>query len=686
MSWRDWIPPVFFKASATTRAVVLMVTPGIPVGTPRNFEQLSKEGYEANVTVYACVNEYAKGIGSLAWCLYQTRRGKKTELERHELLSLLARPNAFEGGAFFFGKWAGYLLLSGNSYLERLVVGDGRAALTRPPKELHALRPDRMEVIPDLTGYVGGYRYTAGGNQVNFPAAQIHHSKLFFPTHDFYGLSPISVAARTIDTDNAAVLWNYALLKNSGRPSGALVVGKGLTDPQFKRLQTQLEVNVQGAERAGYPLLLEGGMDWKEMGINPKDMDFIEGRKMGKSDIALTFQVPGELIGLKESTYENRREARRAFWTQSLLPLATVLRDELNHWLVPLYGEDLYLDFDRDAIEALQEDRDKLWARIEKATWLTLNEKRAATGYDTHPDGDVLLVPFNAVPLAGAGDTGASYEQLTDQAESAADGPSAAKLLTDEPGRTMLWKGFIRQTASIEQEYQRALARYFKRQGEEVLARIEANPVAFGISAKAAVHDELLFELDAETGKLREVSKPYFQRAQRRGGDAVWLEAGAEGAFAPEALPARTRLEVQLEGVSSIVRHARERVKRAIEAGLNNPAGAEGVEAIAGRIREAYKGLSTGQALTIARTETARAYSEGRDEAMAQAGVEEMEWLSARDEDVRKAPFKHDIDGQVRRRGQPFSNGLLYPHDPNGEAGNVINCRCVALPVAKGRS
>jgi uncharacterized protein with gpF-like domain len=48
---------------------------------------------------------------------------------------------------------------------------------------------------------------------------------------------------------------------------------------------------------------------------------------------------------------------------------------------------------------------------------------------------------------------------------------------------------------------------------------------------------------------------------------------------------------------------------------------------------------------------------------------------------VRTEPFNHAIDGERRRRGEPFSNGLRYPGDPAGAAANVINCRCVVIPV-----
>jgi HK97 family phage portal protein len=94
----------------------------------------------------------------------------------------------------------------------------------------------------------------------------ILHLTLFHPADDHYGLSPMEAAATALDIHNAAGAWNKALLDNAARPSGALVVGgTALTDAQFERLKGELETNYQGAGNTGRPLLLEGGLDWKQM-------------------------------------------------------------------------------------------------------------------------------------------------------------------------------------------------------------------------------------------------------------------------------------------------------------------------------------------------------------------------------------------------------------------------------------
>lgn len=702
MNWRDWLPSAF-KASSVNRAVLLQTTPGVAVWTPRNYEQLAKESYGSSAIVYACVNEIAKAIAGLQWIVQQRSGGRWKELDEHPLVTLLARPNPMQGGGRFFEAMTGYLMISGNAYVERVGPGSGTGRYAHAPRELYALRPDRMTVVPgDQANIVARYEYRAGGAVVPMPAPLVLHHKLFAAIDDWYGLSPIQVLARTVDTDNTAINWNYSLLKKGARPSGALVTQKSLRDDQFTRLRAQIDQDYAGADRAGFPMLLEGGLDWKEMGLSPKEMDWLESRKKSQMDIAMGYGVPFELIGLKESTFANRSEARKAFYTETVLPLADAITDDLNNWLIPLYDQRLRLAYDRDSIEALQEDREKLWARIEKATHLTINEKREATGYDERPDGDVLLVPFSVTPLDQAGQTGTDFNEMPDADSAALDaGGTAARHRPDRPRtkqtsdvREREWKARVSQFLPIEQRYQRALKGYLGEQRDEVLRRLERSGLSRrdGLSGLSGPSDktdridqrdtkdveDILFELDEQTGKLREVSRPYFEEAIARGGASVWAEVGASGSFSPASPDSRIQIDYQLRQLRGIPERIRARVEQEIAAGLSAD---ESPAEIAARIDGLYRGLTGARVQTIARTEVARAYNETRWTAMRQLGIEQAEWLTARDERVRVEPFDHDIDGQLRRLGEPFTNGLRFPNDPTGAPGNIINCRCVAVPV-----
>ncbi len=381
--------PAEAKISQTGAVIVAAAGIGQPRYTPVRYDRLAAEGFTANAVAYRCVGDIAQGIGSLVWTL--RRRGAPGFLDHHPLPTLLARPNPASGGARFFETVAAFYLLAGNSYLEG--VGPGPEA---PPRELWSLRPDRMRVIPGSRGLPQGYEYEANGRKLRWEAdplsgrAPILHLKSFHPIDDWYGLSRIEAAARAIDAHNESGAHNLALLQNGARPSGAVVfkptdaAGRPaqLSDQQRREIQGQLEDRFQGPRNAGRPLFLEGDFDWLDMGLSPKDMDFLHLKAMSAREIALAFGYPAYLLGLPEgATFSNVAEARLALWEQTIMPLADLLRDELANWLLPRFGDDLELDYDRDRIPALAERRRQVWERVAHADFLTLNERRAEIGY-----------------------------------------------------------------------------------------------------------------------------------------------------------------------------------------------------------------------------------------------------------------------------------------------------------------
>jgi len=353
---------------------------GQPSWAPRDYAAFAREGFMKNAVVYRSVRMIAEAAAATPLVLYDG----EAEVSQHPLLDLLARPSVDHTGTDFLESWYGFLLVAGNAYVEAVAVGERL-------RELHVLRPDRMKVIPGLDGWPEGYEYTAGGGNVRFsgevaPGVRpILHVRLFHPANDHYGMSPIEAAATAIDIHNEAADWNKALLDNSARPSGALVYAARdghLTGEQFERLKTELETGFQGARHAGRPLLLEGGLDWKPLSLSPKDMDFMEAKNGAAREIALALGVPPMLLGIPgDNTYSNYQEATRTFWRGTVLPLVNRMATAFVTWLGPAFGGRLALRPDLDQVEALSSEREALWSRVERASFLTRDEKRAAVGY-----------------------------------------------------------------------------------------------------------------------------------------------------------------------------------------------------------------------------------------------------------------------------------------------------------------
>jgi HK97 family phage portal protein len=377
--------PAEEKASRTG-ALIALETLGQPVSTPRDYQTFAREGFMQNPIVYRSVRMIAEAAASIPLLLYEGPE----DHTNHPLLELLAAPSPGQTTADFFEAWYGYLLVSGNAYAEAVSVNG-------TVRELYTLRPDRMKIVPGSSGWPEAYEYTAQGETVRFSAngagaaAPILHMRLFHPVNDHYGMSPLEAGAAAIDIHNMAARWNKALLENSARPSGALVYAARdgrLTAEQFERLRAELENGFQGMRHAGRPLLLEGGLDWKPFSLSPKDMDFIEAKNAAAREIALSVGVPPMLLGIPgDNTYSNYQEATRAFWRQTVLPLVQRTAKAFSAWLAPSFGPGLRLHPDLDQIDALSSEREALWARLNAATFLTTDEKRAAVGYAPAGDG-----------------------------------------------------------------------------------------------------------------------------------------------------------------------------------------------------------------------------------------------------------------------------------------------------------
>ena len=375
-----------------------------------NFNSYADEGYRQNAIVYRCVNEIANGAASIPFKAFQG----DVELEQHPILSLLNRPNPTQAGVEFFQSLYSFLLLSGNSYAVRSDIGS-------MPRELHLLRPDRMRVKPSKTSMPSGYEYVIQGRVVQTYEAdpmtgesEVKHMKLWNPLDDYYGLSPLMAAAVDVDNHNAINKHNINLLENGARPSGAVVfrpmndrgIPMQLSDAQRKQLAEDVDNKFSGPTNAGRPLLLEGDFDWKEMGLSPKDMDFLQQKHLAAKDIALCFGVPSQLIGIPDAqTYANVQEARLALYEETIIPLAMRVCSDFNEWLAPAFGEDIRIAYDIESIPAMTERRRRIYENVTSAVRegiISRNEARERLGLEPITGGDDVFIAANLFPLGSA--------------------------------------------------------------------------------------------------------------------------------------------------------------------------------------------------------------------------------------------------------------------------------------------
>lgn len=375
---------------------ILVVNPGQPVWTPRDYKSFAEEAYVRNVIAYQAINKIAEAVSSVRWVAY---RGE-TEVTQSPALDLINNPNPSQTGREFIEAKIGYLMISGNSYDERIMISG-------QPREIYTHRPDRMKIVPGPNGTPKAYIYEVASSRVTWQVdengnSDIRHMRLFNPLNDWYGQAPVEAAAYAIDQHNEAMKWVQALLQNSARPSGALISkGDALTDEQYNRLKAQMEMQYQGGSNAGRPMLLEGGLDWKEMGLSPTDMGVIESKNSAARDISLAFGVPPQLLGIPgDNTYSNYSEARLSFWEDTIIPLVDRLAEEFTAFIGEPYGVEIRADMDQ--IPAIVDKRRTLWEMVNASTVLTINEKREAMGYDPIAGGDQVFIGMGQIGLGDA--------------------------------------------------------------------------------------------------------------------------------------------------------------------------------------------------------------------------------------------------------------------------------------------
>jgi HK97 family phage portal protein len=387
------------KASAAG-PIISHHTVGLPVWTPRDYGNLAKESYNLNAIAFRCIKMIATASSGVDLCLYG--RGG-VEIETHPLLDLLKRPAPMIGGVQMREALFGYLLISGNTYLE--AVGPDR----KPPRELWVQAPQRMKVVPGAFGIPQAYEFEFMGRRLRWDVdpltgqGAIMHVKEFNPLDDWYGLSRVETAAIAVDRHNSASAHNKALLDNGARPSGALVFepikqgDQAVSAPPdvIRAAERELTARHGGPKNAGKPMILGGSVQWLEMGMNMVDMDFGEGKLDAARDICTAFGVPHMLIVPGQSTYNNMAEAKLALYEETILPLVGLVVSGLNEWLCPKFGEGLELKPDLDDITALEprrESKRKTTQELLTAGVIDADEARAALDYGPREPGAVQKV------------------------------------------------------------------------------------------------------------------------------------------------------------------------------------------------------------------------------------------------------------------------------------------------------
>ena len=669
------------KASATTRLDVQSTMGSQAVWTNRNYRDLAREGYEHSTWVFACINALTRQTAYVRPLLYRERRGgAMEELDTHPILDLLSRPNDEQALEKFIEEAYATYLVSGNAYIERVGLEN------RPPLELYVKRPDRMKVYAgNAEQRIGGYDYQINGEKLRFKPWQILHLKTWSPLDDWYGLSPLAAAARGVDVFNAGQAHNLALLQNGARPSGAWVNSSTMTDDQFRRLREQID-DATRVNNRGRPLLLEGGISWQELGVNPRDLDFLAGQEDAARQIHAAYGVHPVLTGLQSGTFENQREAIRNLVNLTVFPFLDMLFGELTRWITPAYGEGFRISFDKNAFPAFSDDESELMTRARDAYRdgiITLNEARAMIGYESVDEGEV----FAFTPRSGNEMNLINLASEPVLQTKSTDAPTDNRVIDDEDDEYyMTWKARDNLRQVWEMRLQLAAEKGFKAQRRRIN---EAMRDATTDTAELLAMDAILIDdfdelretwlaamLDSGKMTLDEL------KTQRRLVDpedyGIFREIfGLAFDEVLEAAATRTADLVTLID-DTTRREIRDLMGDSFRQGLSIPN-------IAARIDQLYLDeIIPNRSTVIARTEAIRSSNYGNLKAAEGTGLTlTKRWVATRDLRTREGHWNADgqtvpLDATFKvaaELGFPLED-LDFPGDPNGSAANTIQCRC----------
>ncbi len=385
----------------------------------RTYATAVREGYQKNSAVFSAVGQITQGVKRLPWQVYEVDSEGKREPVKNDFNKVLRRPNPEQSGELFFNELSGTYSIGGEAFVLGLWP-EGSPQLGVPPREMHLLRPDRIEILVEAdTGRPVGFKHTVNGKPKTYSTDEVLQIKNWHPSNDLRGMPPLMAATDDLFANNSSMRWNRKLIKNSAAPSGAVTLPaeSKLNDPEYDKFIKRLRAQKQGEDNAGNLMVLEGGATWSQMGLTPKNMDWIKGIKLTRRQIFAVYNVPPELAGDAEGkTYSNYAEARKALYEEAVLPLADVLAGELSRWVFG--GDDsLIILYDRTMLEALKSNETEKWARwvgAAKEGVLTANEARGGLGFKDHDDpvADALLIPVNRLPMADLADTGENSDEL----------------------------------------------------------------------------------------------------------------------------------------------------------------------------------------------------------------------------------------------------------------------------------
>ena len=386
---------LFRKQQELSTTVPLNLDVGMASYPDVNYQNFASEGYSKNEIVHACIRELATSAASPRYYVQAPSvDGGSVEIERGLLYDLTTKPNPYSDWYSFIEKLVTFLMLAGNAYV---IKERGKSDQV---SAMYLLRPDRVTIVAGDYG-AESYVYTVGGIVYGVEARDMCHLALPNPAGDIYGLSPLQVAARTVNLDLNMTDFAKVYFANAGVPSGLLKVKRRLTSQEeASSIRSRWRSQFGGVNNFHRVAILDDDAEYQPMSNSPKDMSLDGLHNLTESRICAVFGVPpilvGANVGLQRSTFSNYREARLAFHSETLEPMVSRILRYFNRNLFDEYTGNETLSVDWVAMRAMLDDQAATTARLTAlfaGGIITLNETREALGFESVSDGAIRRIP-----------------------------------------------------------------------------------------------------------------------------------------------------------------------------------------------------------------------------------------------------------------------------------------------------
>lgn len=348
-----------------------------------------------------CVKKTSELISTLPLVLYERAAdGSKTPLENDLAEVLTIKPNPWQTAQEFWEGMTAQKLLRGNAYAEKLFQGP----------RLIGLRP--MFNVTPRPRLGGGFDYVMNdrGRLAVMPPEKVYHLR-GFGAGDGLGLSAIKYGANSLGAALAADETAGAVFSNGMMASGVLSAEQTLTEVQRAQVQSMLTAYT-GSSRAGKIMVLEAGLKYGQLQMNPEDAQLLETRRFNVEDVCRWFGVPPIIIGhaaAGQTMWGSGVEAIMLSWlTVGINPQLVKIEARAQVDLVPADKRRRWsLHFDREAMLQMDsKSKGEFLSKMGASGTMTAHERRDKLNLPRHPDpkaGDLFMQGAMA-PLGDLGE------------------------------------------------------------------------------------------------------------------------------------------------------------------------------------------------------------------------------------------------------------------------------------------